>query len=143
MILFMFFASMALAQGSTIGYIEVQKIFKEYKETVKAQGELDKKQKEFQDEFEKSQKQLADAQKAGKSDKELDKMKTDLEKKLEPKRAELLQLNQQLATKLQSKIVDASQKVAKKLGLEIVVDKQVIIVGGMDVTDMVLQELNR
>ena len=129
MILFMFFASMALAQGSTIGYIEVQKIFKEYKETVKAQGELDKKQKEFQDEFEKSQKQLADAQKAGKSDKELDKMKTEL--------------NQQLATKLQSKIVDASQKVAKKLGLEIVVDKQVIIVGGMDVTDMVLQELNR
>src|SRR3989339_595327 len=109
MILFMFFASMALAQGSTIGYIEVQKIFKEYKETDKAH----------------------------------DKMKTDLEKKLEPKRAELLQLNQQLATKLQSKIVDASQKVAKKLGLEIVVDKQVIIVGGMDVTDMVLQELNR
>ena len=34
-------------------------------------------------------------------------------------------------------------KVAQKLALEVIVDKQVIVYGGMDVTDMILSELNK
>ncbi len=133
----------AAAATSSIGYIEVQKVFKQYKGTEKAQKELDKKQKAFQKEFEESQKKLLKAEKDGKDKSDLEKMRKDLEKKLEPKRKELLKLNQELTTKLQGKILAASNKVIKKLGLEMIVDKQVVIVGGMDVTDMVISELNK
>jgi len=45
--------------------------------------------------------------------------------------------------KLQKEILDAVNKVAKKVGIDIVLDKQVIIIGGVDLTDMVLNELNK
>ena len=70
-------------------------------------------------------------------------MTKELEKKLEPQRSELLQLNEQLTTKLQGNIVKAVEKVAQKVGIDVVLDKQVIIIGGMDISDMVIKELNK
>jgi len=139
----LFLASAVMAANSSVGYLDIQKVFKEYKETAKAQTELDKKQKDFQKDFEDSQKKLLDAEKTGKSKVDLEKMRKELETKLEPKRDELLKINQELTIKLQKKIVDAGSRVAKKLALDLVVDKQVVIVGGMDVTDLVLSELNK
>lgn len=128
---------------SSIGYIDVQKVFSEYKETSKAQKELSKKEEAFKKAFEKSQEKLEKAQKDGKSEKELEKMREELEKDLEPKRKELLALNEKLTNKLQLEILSAVKVVAKKVGLDVVFDKQVIITGGMDLTDMVIAELNR
>ena len=128
---------------SSIGYIEVQKVFSEYKETSKAQKELAKKEEAFKKAFEKSQEKLEKAQKDDKSEKELEKIRENLEKDLEPKRKELLALNEKLTNKLQLEILSAVKVVAKKVGLDVVFDKQVIITGGMDLTDMVIAELNR
>jgi len=139
-----FVGSVASAATFTnIGYIDVQKVFKEYKATEKAQEELAKQEKDFKAEFEKSQEELAKAEKDGKSEEELNKMKTELEKKLMPKRDSLLKLNEQLTAKLQLEILDAVKKVAKKVGIDLVVDKQVVITGGMDLTEMVINELNK
>jgi len=44
------------ANFTSIGFIDVQKVFKEYKETSKAQGELAKQEESFKKEFEDSQK---------------------------------------------------------------------------------------
>ncbi|MFA4904885.1 MAG: OmpH family outer membrane protein [Candidatus Margulisiibacteriota bacterium] len=139
-----FLATMASAQGLVgMGFIDVQKVFKEYKETSKAQGELAKKEEAFKKEFDESQKKLQEAEKQGKAKEELDKMKDDLEKKLAPKREELLKTNEKLTIKLQQDIVKAVTTVAKKMGIEVVVDKQVVITGGTDLTDMVVSELNK
>ena len=139
-----FLATMAGAQGLVgMGFIDVQKVFKEYKETGKAQGELAKKEEAFKKEFEESQKKLQEAEKKGKTKEELDKMKTELEEKLAPKREELLKTNEKLTIKLQQDIVKAVTTVAKKMGIEVVVDKQVVITGGTDLTDMVVSELNK
>lgn len=136
-------ASSSFAQGSSIGFIDVQNVFKSYKETEKAQESLSKKEEDFKKEFEKSQQKLSDAEKEGKSREELEKIRSEEEKKLEPKRSELLKLNEQLTIKLQQDIVKAVEKVAKTVGLDVVVDKQVIIIGGVDLTDMVVNELNK
>jgi outer membrane protein len=144
-----FAANLVLAEtsvsstSSIIGFIDIQKIFKEYKETVKAQKELSKDEEAFKKEFEESQKKLEEAQKANKSKEEIEKMRTSLEEKLSPKREALLKLNEKLTGTIQKNIVAAVGKVAQKLGLEAVMDKQVIIYGGMDVTDMVLSEINK
>lgn len=139
-----FLATMACAQGLVgMGFIDVQKVFKEYKETSKAQGELAKKEETFKKEFDESQKKLQEAEKQGKAKEELDKMKTQLDEKLAPKREELLKTNEKLTIKLQQDIVKAVTTVAKKMGIDVVVDKQVVITGGTDLTDMVVSELNK
>jgi len=131
------------ADFSGIGTIDVQKVFKGYKETGKSQAELAKLEEGFKKEFEDSQKTLAQAEKDGKKPEELEKMKKDLEEKLAPKREALMRLNEQLTTQLQSKILDAVKKVSKKVGIEVVLDKVVVINGGTDLTDLVLTTLNK
>lgn len=129
--------------ASNIGFIDVQTVFKEFKATVKAQDELSKLEEEFKKAFEDSQKKLEKAEKDGKKVEELEKMKKELEESLAPKRENLLKLNQQLTGKLQQEILVAVEKVAKKVGIDLVLDKQVVITGGMDLTDMVVSELNK
>ena len=131
------------ANYSSIGVIDVQKVFKEYKETAKAQGDLAKQEESFKKEFEDSQKQLEKAEKDGKKPEELEKMKKELEEKLAPKRETLLKLNAQLTGKLQADILAAVQKVSKKVGIDVVLDKQVVITGGMDLTDLVITAVNK
>jgi Skp family chaperone for outer membrane proteins len=135
-----FIGSAALA---STGFIDVQKVFREYRETKKAQAELGKKEDAFKKEFEASQKKLQKAELDGKSRSDLENMKKEMEKKLAPKRDNLLKLNEQLTVKLQQKILDSVKKVAKKLGIDLVLDKQVVITGGMDLTEMVVNELNK
>lgn len=131
------------ANFTSIGFIDVQRVFKEYKEAAKAQADLSKQEESFKKDFDASQAKLADAEKNGKKKDELDKMKKDLEDELAPKRESLLQLNQQLTAKLQAKILESSKKVAKKVGIDLVLDKQVVITGGMDLTEMVITDLNK
>ena len=63
------------ASFSNIGYIDVQKVFTQYKATESAQKELEKQEESFKKEFEESQKKLEKAEKDGKSETELEKMK--------------------------------------------------------------------
>jgi outer membrane protein len=133
----------AQSNFSSIGFIDVQKVFKEFKETSKAQTELSKQEESFKKDFEDSQKKLEQAEKDGKKPAELEKMKADFEAKLAPKRESLMKLNEQLTGKLQQQILEAVKKVAKKVGIELVLDKQVVITGGMDLSEMVINELNK
>jgi outer membrane protein len=144
LVVIMFLAGVSYAATYTsIGFIDVQKVFKEYKETSKAQGELSKQEESFKKDFDASQKKLADAEKSGKSKDDLEKMKKDLDDKLAPQRQTLMQLNEQLTGKLQLAILDAVKAVSKKVGIDVVLDKQVVINGGMDLTELVLNELNK
>jgi outer membrane protein len=138
-----FVGAAGAANYTNIGFIDVQKVFKEYKETTKAQGELSKQEESFKKEFEDSQSKLEKAQKENKSKEEIEKMKKDMETDLAPKRETLLRLNEQLTGKLQLDIIEAVKKVAKKVGVDIVLDKQVVITGGMDLSEMVITELNK
>ena len=53
-----------------------------------------------------------------------------------------MKINEELTSRLQKDIVTAVKAVAKNLGLETVLDKQVVIIGGMDISDMVINKLN-
>ena len=139
--MFVFGSTIAHA-ATSIGYIEVQKVFKEYKATATAQEQVAKEEETFKKDFEASQKQLSDAEKKNMKKEELEKLRKDLEDKLMPKRQSLITLNEKLTTKLQADILSATKEVAKKVGIDIVFDKQVIITGGVDLTEMVTNKLN-
>ena len=139
-----FLAGIASAANfASIGFIDVQKVFTEYKETEKAQTELEKQEEEFKKGLEEGQKKLEKAEKEGKGKEDLEKIKKELEEKLNPKRESLLRLNQQLTGKLQLEILDAVKNVSKKVGIDMVLDKQVVITGGMDLTELVINDLNK
>ncbi len=139
----MFVIGGTVAHAATnIGYIEVQKVFKEFKETSAAQEQVSKQEEDFKKDFEASQKQLADAEKNKMKKADLDKLKKDLEDKLTPKRQALIALNDKLTTDLQAKILAAVKDVAKDVGIDIVFDKQVVITGGLDLTELVINKLN-
>lgn len=46
-------------------------------------------------------------------------------------------------SEIQNDIVKATDDVAKSAGLEIVIDRQMIIAGGMDISDKVIRILNK
>jgi outer membrane protein len=127
---------------SGIGYIDVQKVFKGYKETAKAQEQLSKQEADFKKDFEESQKKLEDAKTANKSQKDIESLTKELEEKLAPKREKLMQMNEALTSRLQKDIIGAVKDAAKNLGLDSVFDKQAVIYGGMDISDMVISKLN-
>jgi len=131
------------ASAGSVGFIDVQKIFKEYKATEKAQAEIKKEEEAFKTEFDASQKKLEDAKKANKSEKELKEMTAKFEKELTPKRDKLVGLSERLTAQIQIEIVNAVKDVSKTVGVDIVLDKQVIIVGGIDITDLVVNKLNQ
>ncbi|MFA5103923.1 MAG: OmpH family outer membrane protein [Candidatus Margulisiibacteriota bacterium] len=135
-------ASAFAAPVSSIGTIDVQKVFKGYKETTKAQEQLSKEEASFKKEFEESQKKIEDAKTAGKSEKDLAAMTKKLEESLAPKREKLIKMNEALTSSLQNDIIATVKDVAKNLGIEVVFDKQVVITGGIDVSDMVINKLN-
>ena len=132
-----------VANAATIGYIEVRKVFTEYKETKKAQDELDKKQKDFKKKLEDKQEEIDKAKKDGKTEADIKDMMKTMEKELDPDKEELMKLNEDMTKKLQADIVKAVDGVSKELGIDVVLDKQVIITGGVDITDMVLAKLNK
>ena len=140
-LVFVFGATMAHA-ATSIGYIDVQKVFKEYKATSTAQEQVSKEEEAFKKEFDDSQKQLSDAEKNNMKKDELEKLRKDLEDKLLPKRQSLIALNEKLTTELQAKILAATKDVAEKVGIDDVFDKQVVITGGVDLTEMVINKLN-
>lgn len=135
-------ASAFAAPVSSIGTIDVQKVFKGYKETTKAQEQLSKEETSFKKEFEESQKKIEEAKTSGKSEKELEAMTKKLEESLAPKREKLIKMNEALTLSLQNDIVTTVKTVAKNLGIEVVLDKQVVITGGIDISDMVISKIN-
>ncbi len=133
----------SFAQSNTnVGILDVQKVFKSYKETAKAQDKLSKEEAAFKKDFEDSQKQIEKAKASGKSEKEIEALTKKLEEALAPKRQNLIKLNESLTASIQNDIINATKSVAKNLGIDTVLDKQVVIAGGIDISDMVISKLN-
>jgi len=130
-------------QTTNIGCIDVQKVFLSYKETKKAQDDLAQKEKKYKSDYDDRQEKLNKMKTDGKSQKEIDEATKKMEDELKPMRDEILALNEKLTVKLQGDIVKAVTEVAKGVGLDLVLDKQVIIIGGTDLTEMVINKLNK
>lgn len=137
------FSLFSIAAASTIGFIDVEIVFKSYKATKKAQDVIDKKMKDYRTKVRKRQGELEDAKLEGKSEEELQKIAEKIEKELDPLKAELEMLNREKMEKIRQDIITAVESVSREVGVDIVVDKQVIITGGIDLTDLAINKLNK
>jgi len=130
------------AMADSIGYIDMEKVFFSFKDSRKIQEELQEKRKVYQEKVEKRQEKLVKLREEGNEDelkKELEKM----EEELKPERDALIRFEGEKRRELQERVVRATKKVAKAYGIDVVVDKQVLIIGGFDLTDFVIERMNQ
>lgn len=128
------------SMADSIGYVDVQKVFKVYSDSGLFK-DFEAKQKQAQDRFEYHQKKITDAKASKKSEDEIQRLVKAMEDELEPKQKELFDINQNLKEKLKRDIMTASVAAAKKFGIDVVVDKQAIFHGGFDLTEFVIRDL--
>ena len=55
---------------------------------------------------------------------------------------EIIEYNNQRMMQIREKIIKATRKISKQYGIDVVLDKQALLVGGFDLTDFVIDELN-
>jgi len=123
-----------------VGCLDIQKVFFSYDEAQKMQKDFAKKEKKYKEKVEQKQEELLSVQ----NDREkYKKLKRKIEDELEKEKEELLDLNQKLTQELKDEILKAVEKVAKDYALDTIVDKQVMLYGGIDVTDWVIETLNK
>lgn len=134
-------ASFSLA--ATVGFIDVEQVFTGYSKTKTAQNEINNKMKDYQKQRTKYQQEIDDARIDGKPEAEIQKLTEKMQKELDPKEAEIRMLNEQQMANIRKDIVSAVEVVAKEVGIDVVVDKQVIIAGGLDLTESVVDRLNK
>jgi Skp family chaperone for outer membrane proteins len=131
------------AFAASMGFIDVQKVYSDYKEYKKAKDELKKQEDEYAKAEKEAQDKMDKAIADKKTEEELKKLRDELLADLKPKGEAYMAVKKQKMDKINNDIIKASDKVAKKVGIDVVVDKVAIIVGGVDLTDMVISELNK
>lgn len=135
--------SLAAPPAGALGYVDTQKVFQGYKEAQTAQSKFRREAQAYQEDLADAQKKLEEARKAGKSPDEINKMQKKFEDELKPKKTRVEALDRDLSGKIKKQIEQVIAQVAKAKGVPTVVDKQVILYGGTDLTDDVLSRLNK
>jgi outer membrane protein len=142
-------AALALAPGASasasnaMGKVDTKRLFEQYRDAQMSQSEFKKKAESYQRKFMNRNQELQDAQREGKTKAEIDKMTKRYEAELRPEKEAVEKLDKELSAKLKRQIEAAIQDVAKAKGYSVVVDKQVVLFGGEDITDDVLKKLNK
>lgn len=127
---------------SATGYVDTSEVLQSYNKAIAAQADLVQKQQEVQEFFTIKQKEYEHLIKADSTEEDIQQVRKDLEKAIEPKRQELADLNKKLSIEIEKDIISATELIAKQLRLDVVVDKKAILVGGMDITGFVVSKLN-
>lgn len=138
-----------------IGVVNMQKILNDFKEAETVNDSLQKEKDALQDKLDKEQEKLkkkkdAVEQKVAKlKEEEKKKAAEDLQKDLvklqdvfQQYSADLREKQAEAYKKLEDKILEAINAVAAEQGVDIVVEKGVVFVGGDDITEQVLEKLN-
>lgn len=117
------------SQNSSIGYVDYLKVFSNYKETKNMQIQIQKKQAEINNIIE-------EAKKKGLDQKKLDELKKEKEK-------ELGEIIAKIRDTIRKRILLEIEKVAKSKNLNVVLEKNARVWGGIDITKEVLDTLNK
>lgn len=130
-------------KAETIGYIDMQQVTTQYKKFEKVQKELSKKEEKLKKEAEKKQKKLEEAQDKNKTEEQLKKLKERFDEELKPKIEEFQMEQVKKMKEIEKNVLDATKKISKSYGIDVVLHKQIVLTGGFDLTQLVIEELNK
>ncbi|MEB3330671.1 MAG: OmpH family outer membrane protein [Candidatus Sericytochromatia bacterium] len=131
----------APAAAMAVGYVDTAKVLLSYKGARSAQGKMQAELLKYQQAFTERQRKIAEAQQAGKSQAEIQKMTEAFEKELQPLKAKAMNLEAQLSGDVKKKIEGVIHTVARRRSLDLVLDKAAVLHGGTDITQDVVKAL--
>ena len=139
------------AFAASVGIVDTKKIFessKLFEELNKAKSEMGGLEESIKKETFNKSKLLDDARAKNAKEDELKKMQEKFQKELEDLRKKAQEASEkkqkdleEMSNKLKTQVEDAIKDVAKDKKLEVVVDKQAVLFGGMDITDDVIKKI--
>jgi Skp family chaperone for outer membrane proteins len=125
------------ALAYSVGYIDSARLFRESATIKQAQAEIQSEQDKIQKAFEDRQKKLEEARKTQKEE-EVQKLQAQYSQELSEMRDHAQQVDASLSKKIKDKVEGTIQVVAKKRKIDVVIDKQAVYYGGIDLTNDVL-----
>jgi len=128
--------------ADNIGFIDMERLISNYKGAQKIQVEMREKLEDYQKIVAKKQEKIEKAKKNKKSEKEIEKLVTEIEEELKPKQEELRRFESDAHIRLMSKITETAKLISKEYGIDVVLDKRVVYVGGFDLTNFILEKLS-
>lgn len=129
--------------AESIGYIDMERLFQNLAEGKKIQADVQKRREEYEKFVDEKQKLIEQAKTDKKSDEEIQKLVESIKVELKPKQEEVIQYETGVQQKLMSKVKEMTKVLAKKYGVDVVLDKRVVYNGGFDLTDFLVDKLNK
>ena len=129
--------------ASEIGFIDTDLIFQKAKFVQTFRENFTEKEKDFNELLQKKSKKIEEAIAKGKPENEIRDLVKKRDEELEPKKKELMQYEISFRQNFLLNVTTTAKKVAEEYKIDVVLDKQVIYHGGYDLTDLVLNQLNK
>lgn len=129
--------------ASEIGFIDTDLIFQKAKFVQTFRENFTEKEKDFNELLQKKSKKIEEAIAKGKPENEIRDLVKKRDEELEPKKKELMQYEISFRQNFLLNVTTTAKKIAQEYKIDVVLDKQVIYHGGYDLTDLVLNQLNK
>ncbi len=129
--------------GNEIGVIDTEVIFQKAQFVKTFKENFSEKEKEFNELVKKKSKKIEEAIEKGTKEEKIREMVQKRDNELEPLKKELMNYEISFRQTFLLNISGTAKKIAEEMGIDIVVDKQVIYYGGFDLTDLILARLNK
>ncbi len=138
------------AMADNLGIIDTEKVAAGAKMVAEYQKNMIEKQNEFKSFYDKQQKKLEEekekaskAKDKAKAEKELQDTFKKLDEEVKAKQQELANLDRAFNENFLTSVKRASKEASKKYGIDVVVEKNVTYSGGFDLTESVIELLNK
>ena len=135
--------SSQLYAADSIGYLDMDRILQSYNEADKIMRDIKGKREEYQKFLEEKQVEIDKAKENKEKEEKIKERIQKLEAEIKPKQEEILKRESEIQRSLFSKIIETAKVVAKEYGIDTVLDKRVVYIGGFDLTEFVTDKLNK
>ncbi|HEY9765726.1 MAG TPA: OmpH family outer membrane protein [Chroococcales cyanobacterium] len=129
------------ALAYTVGTVDTARVFRDARSISQAQAEVRKEEEKYQNELAERQKKLEESRKTMKEE-ELEKLRSKYTTELGQMRDRAQKLNAQLSQKVKGMVEVAIRQISAQKKLDLVIDKQAVFFGGLDITPEVIKKLN-
>lgn len=129
--------------ATKIGIVDGERLFDEYPKAQQATKKIAEAQEELKNTITDSEKAYNEFEKEKKTEAQKLTKQKELQLKIDQKAESTKKMIEKLSLGLENDIVNSIKKIADSKGLETVLDKRAVLVGGVDITEEVIAELKK
>ena len=126
-----------------VGIVDMLYLFEKDKIVIKSRESFQEKAEDYKKLLEKHQQKIEEALEKKKSEKAITKLVKKRDEEMEPKKLELQQYEMSVEQNFKMRVEATTKKVANAYSIDVVVDRQAVLFGGFDLTNIVLDRLNQ